>query len=328
MLDELAAELMRRQRETRHRERTERLWRPSLTPVTDLGYFCDRRIVYHRVWPELAAQIGFELASIFTEGKLHEKDIRRELMELGFEVVQAETNFRDERLEITGTIDGKLTVPDKSARKGFRLVPVEIKSIAGSPPATTEAWRHTSRAILRRYFAQLQTYLFLTNELGGLGLFKEKATGLWTVVPAELDYGYTEELLQRAERVRDAVRAIKGTGDNPDPDQVELPDRLADRSECPGCPWVSTCNPADAPIDPILLATDPELLAELEEHEQLERNAARWKELDGSIKDRFKLTKGDKFIVGGADGFLVTKRKHGKGVRVKMVRARDANREI
>ncbi len=311
---ELAAELMRAQRARRaaaHRKN----WTPSATPATDLGYACERRIVYHRCWPNDAAPISDELASIFEEGNLHQRDVRAELAVLGFEVVEAEVNFRDERLEITGTIDGKLALPTQNGDKPPR-VPVEIKSTAGSPPETAEGLRDSGSALYARYYAQMQTYLILTSSPEGLMLFKSKQTGEWTCIPVALDYEYAEALLKKAERVRDVVKRIRGEAGTEEERLARLPARLADRSECGGCPWRDTlCHPAEAPVDPLLLATDAKLTAQIAERAELDPARVRFKDLDEEIKERFKLTAGDRFVVGGK--WLVTKKVQKNGTVIK-----------
>ena len=289
-----------------------RPWTPSLTPATDLGYECERRIVYHRVKPDAAKPVNEGLALLFEEGNLHQRDVRAKLAELGAEVLEAERNFRDERLEITGTIDGRLEVPNGDGRP--RRVPLEIKSTSGAPPADEAAWRASESSLLRRYYAQLTAYMFLANEPEGILLCKGKQGGEWTMVAVELDYEYAEGLLKRAERVRDAVRAWKAASDDA-AREAALPARIADRSECDGGPWRETgCHPADAPVDPLLMAVDAELVGQLDRRAELDPSRREFEKLDERVKARFKLTAGDRFVVG--ERWLVQKKKHGVGVRV------------
>lgn len=277
------------QRELR-RARHSHTWRPTMTPASMLGYRCDRRLVYQRLSPDLARVPDEDLASIFEEGNHHEAQVKRELSELGYEVLDTESEFIDARLDLKGQVDGRLRVIVSRHDRGVR-VPLEIKSTMEDGPRTQDDWR-TRDGLFARYYAQLQTYMFLAPSPFGLGLFKSKPTGLWTVCAVELDYAYAEELLKRAERVRDAVRL------------KVLPDRLLDRSECGGCPFDLTCLPGDAPIDPLLIAEDDELLNELRQREALRADAGAFKKLDERIKNRVKLTHGDRFIVGE---FLITK---------------------
>ncbi len=279
-----AAELQAKQREER-RKRHSKPWVPTATSASSLGYRCERRLVYQRVDPALAAPPNEELSSIFEEGDLHHVQIRKELADLGFEVLENESPFFDERLDIRGHIDGKLKIDGKR-------YPIELKSTMGQGPQTQEIWARET-GLFARYYAQLMIYMFLTNTTEGLGLFKDKVTGLWTVCAVELDYAFAETLLKRAERVRDAVR------------MKVLPDRILDRSECRGCPFELVCLPGDAPVDPLLIAEDEKLIDDMRAREALRRDAGFFKSLDEKIKERFKLTKGERFIAGE---FIVTKR--------------------
>jgi len=303
-IEELATKIMEAQRKRRH-EKHSQVYEPQMTTAGSLGYRCERRLVYARTKPHDGEPIGPELSSIFEEGNLHQADVRRELIDLGFEALEAERSFRDKTLEISGRIDGMLALSDDHRAE---RIPVEIKSCSGTPPQTEQAMRD-HHGLYGRYFAQMQCYLFLASCPYGVFLFKDKITGLWTIVVVHLDYTYAEALLKKAERVRDHVKA--GT----------LPDRLADRSECQGCPWQNTiCLPGDAEFDPLSLVEDQELLAQLDERDDLDAARRRFKILDDHIKDRFKLTKGDRFVVGDETGFLVEKKKHGKGVRIDIKR--------
>ena len=308
MLNELAQKIMEAQRKRRSAKHAG-TYQPQSTTASSLGYKCERRLVYARTKPMDAGPISEELASIFEEGNLHQSDVRRELIDLGFEALEAERYFRDEKLEVAGKIDGMLRLSEEHRSQ---LVPVEIKSTTGTPPATSDGLKNHA-GIYGRYYAQMQSYLFLTSSPAGVFLFKDKITGLWTLVPVDIDYDYAGALIKKAERVRDHIKA--GT----------LPDRLADRSECGGCPWRETiCHPAEAPIDPMLMVADVQLLADITERERLDAMADRYGELDKAIKERFKLTKGDRFIVGDEHGFLITKKPHGKGIRVDIHRLSEA----
>jgi hypothetical protein len=309
-LEELAATIMRKQRERRKAEHA-KIYEPRSTTASSLGYKCERRLVLARTQPHYAAPIGEELSSIFSEGDLHQSDVRKELIEIGHEALEAERSFRDEDLEIGGRIDGKLALT--SEHRALR-VPLEIKSCVGKPPMTAGALRADNGIHGRQYY-QLQSYLYLDGSPAGMFLFKDKTTGLWWLVPVPLDYDCAEELLQKAERVRDHIKA--GT----------LPDRIADRSECSGCPFRdSICLPADAEVDPLQLVNDTELLSQLEERERIESMAKRYDELDKLIKVRFKMTKGKAFVVGDERGFYVTKKVQENGVRVDIKRLTDVRR--
>lgn len=309
---ELASKLMADQRISRLAKHSHS-WQPSMTPATDLGYACDRRIVYHRCWPLRAQPIGEELASIFEEGNLHQTNVRTELAQLGYEVVEQEVNFRDNLLQITGTIDGKIMLAaDDGGRP--RRIPIEIKSTSGVSPKNAEEWRTSETPLLARYYAQLQIYLLLTNEPEGLALFKSKLTGLWSLVAISLDYAYTEGLLQRAERVRDAVARVVTCGADETAKLAQLPDRIASREGCDSCPWRDTmCHPAEAIVDPLLIAQDVDLNALLHERDQLDEARKRYAKIDQNVKCRFKMTAGDRFATGD---YLIVKKVTANSTRI------------
>lgn len=295
-----------------------RPWTPSFTPATDLGYRCERRIQYHRVLPDAARPLSEELACIFAEGDLHERDVRRHLDELGAELVENQRTFRDERLEITGTIDGKLVVELDGKRC---KVPTDIKSTSGTPPTTEEELRSSDSSLYRRYHAQMSIYMLLTNEPEGLLLFKEKTTGTWTPVALKLDFEYTETLLQKAERVRDAVRAYRAAASDEEREAAMLP-RETTRADCKSCPWFDVCKPGDAAIDPLLMAKDEDLVRDLEAREATSDAARAFDKIDKRVKDRLKLTAGDRFIAGhGESAFIMTKKTSSNGaVRISIER--------
>lgn len=318
-IDDLARKLMVEQKAMRVAEHA-KVWEPLSTTATDLGYECERRIVYHRCYPKDAAPFGDELLSIFSEGDLHQKDVRRELGALGYEVVQSETRFADKRLDIAGTIDGMISLPGDRNTHTQRRIPIEIKSTSGAPPTTQDGLRHAENGLYRRYYAQMITYLYLAAEPFGVFIFKNKIDGLWSVVPVELDYAYAENLLKRAERVRDIVRLWTDADDDISREAC-IPERIANRSECTGCPWAQTkCFPADAPVDQLLLAAEPVLIATLTEREQLDPAATRFDKLDKALKERLKLTKFDRLVVGGDGGFLIEKKIQKNGVRILIQR--------
>lgn len=283
-LGDFAREIEQKQRSSRA-EKHARPWKPTATPASAIGSKCDRKLVYMRVAPDLAAPPSEELSSIFEEGNLHDRDIRRELTELGYEVLDNQAEFADERLELKGHVDGRLWF-------NGRRVPYEAKSTVGDGPASQADWAE-AEGLLGRYYDQLTLYLYLTSTPHGLGLFKNKATGQWRVIAVDLDYERAERLLQRAERVRDAIRL------------KVLPERLLDRSECRSCPFETSCLPGDAPVDPLLIAQDDTLINDLRAREQMRGTAKSYDALDKKLKERFKLTAGSRFVAGE---FIITKR--------------------
>jgi hypothetical protein len=344
-LQSWAADLERRQLAKRHASRGS-IWKPTATAATLLGYECERRIVYQRVIPWAAEPVSPELASIFQEGRQHERQVFQELEDdLGVELRNRNATFRDDSLEIAGQLDAEANVP------GVGWVPVEVKGLAFIPGDSVEGVDLASgpTSLLQRYYAQLQIYLFLRGRPLGLFIFKSKVTGRWRCVAVALDYDRAEVLLKRAERVRDAVRDYVAafefvrpfTQDGPadslpvdDPGEdgsarwgsamraaeIELPDRIPTRSECPGCPFRGICNPADAPVDPALLVDDAALVADLEALEKARPERQHYEKTYETVRARFALTAGREFYAGP---FKVEKAPHGKSWRLKITRQQE-----
>lgn len=342
-LQEFAAELERRQLANRLRHRA-RVWKPSATAATQLGYECERRIVYQRVIPWAAAPISAELASIFDEGNHHERQVLGELEgDLGIPLRERNASFRDATLDLVGQLDAEAQVP------GLGWVPVEVKGLAFIPGDSVEGVDLADGpvALHRRYFAQLQVYLFLRGKEVGLFIFKSKVTGRWRSIAVALDYDFTETLLRRAERVRDAVRAYVAafatvrpyTQDGPDLDaegepigadwsaalaaaEPRLPPRIADRSECGSCPFRRRCNPSEAPVDPALLVEDETLIADLAAMAEARPHRAVYEKKHKAIRERFALTAGSVFFAGP---FKIEKRPHGKTWKLVITRKEETH---
>lgn len=344
-LEQWARALEQRQLAGRLKRRVS-TWKPTATAATQLGYECERRIVYQRVLPWAAEPISAELASIFEEGEHHERQVLRELEEeLGVKLRNRAASFRDEKLDVVGKIDTEAFV------EGVGWVPVEVKGLTHIPGDDVEGAELADGpvALHRRYFAQLQTYLYLRNIEMGLFIFKSKATGRWRVVPVSLDYGRMETILQRAERVRDAVRAyvqafgtvMAYTQDGPPPDaedvpflspewanallagEEHLPERIPDRSECGACPFKRHCNPSQAPIDPALLVEDQALIADLQKLLEAKPHRQTYERGYKKVKERFMLTAGSVFFAGH---FRVEKKPHGQGTKLVITNEQEGAR--
>ncbi len=293
----------------------EGIWKPTATAATELGYDCERRIVYRRVMPWAAQPVSPELASIFEEGKHHERQVLRELEEeLGIRLRNRQSTFREPRLELVGALDAEAHVD------GVGWVPVEVKGLAFIPGDDVEGidLADAPKALHRRYFAQLQVYLIIRGLPLGLFIFKSKTTGRWRCIPVELDYERCELLLLKADRVRNAVQMFISAfeewhpfnQDGPAPGLEDrwneavarasefLPERLLSRAECTQCPFLNTCNPSQAAIDPALLIDDQELISQLEKRAANKPARDDYERTHKEIRERFKLTQGDVFFAG------------------------------
>lgn len=249
--------------------------------ASSLGLSCERQLFYEQSAWEQRALPPIELQAIFELGKDVEEIAIRRLEGMGVQILQRGKDYIDRRLNLTGHVDAKLGWPGWT-----KAIPAEIKGLnpftAGSI-RTVEDIRDHKQEWVRKYYGQLQTYLYLDgSELGVFVLFN-KVSGQLEFIDCPLDYAYAETLLQKAERVRDAVKM-----------GVPPPRHLT--SECAHCPFVHVCQP-DMQFGPgVELLDSAELEAMLKRREELSAAASEWESLDKSIKAQ--LPKRPELIVG------------------------------
>jgi len=202
------------------------------TRAGTIGHECDRFIFYERSgkYSELRAPATPERQCLFDLGNMVESYVLSVLEhDMGIEIVQRQRDYVDQRYQISGRLDAKLR--RRTWPRGG--VPSEIKGLnpwLGSKLITLDDIRNHPDAWVRRYYAQLQCYLFLSAEERGLFVLFNKSNGQIEFVDCPLDYEYAEGLLQRAERVRDFLA------------KDELPPRRLS-SDCERCDFRAPCAP-------------------------------------------------------------------------------------
>lgn len=346
-LSVFASELERKQLDGRMKKQA-RIWKPTATSATQLGYECERRIVYQRAMPWAAEQISPELASIFEEGNLHERQVVQELEnDLGIKLRERQSTFRDERLDIVGVTDFDMLVD------GIGWVPTEVKGLTGVPGEDTgEEDMAEGSDLLRRYASQLQTYLFLKSKPLGMFIIKSKMTGRWRCIPVRLNYERVEVILRRAERVRDAYRTfvkvfssvMPFTQDGPPMEdrtglhvavqwdlalaaaETMLPERQTTRAECARCPFKKRCNPSQVPVDPALLIDDEDLIGILNRREATREARQTYEKNHKWLKERFENVGGSVWFAGK---HRIERKPHGKFTKLIVTNqeVRNANDE-
>lgn len=242
---------------------------------------CDRQMVYSVLdWQSRPAP-GADLQARFEAGKEFEKQVTRELIDMGFDFQQSqmpvEIKNRAGEVIATGRIDGFVRFD------GVR-VPVEIKSMA---PAIFQGIKSVEdfqkKPWLRKYTRQLTMYQYGNGCEWGLFIVGDML-GHWKMLPLALDYGEAESILQRLERVHDAIKVKR------------YPDRIVyDQSICGKCPFSVMCLP-DMVATEAVITNSPETEAMIERHEELKPLAKEYDEIHDNIKASFKA---EKTIVGG-----------------------------
>jgi len=236
--------------------------------ASSIGNPCER-YHYHSIhdWREKVLHDEL-LQSIFDEGNLHEKDVMRQLNEMGFEIVEQQRAFQLDKPLVTGHIDGIL-------RWHGQDYPFDVKTISPYEFDRIDAIEDlilSKKLYQRNYPAQLQIYMLMTNCEYGFLLFKNKLTGAIKTIWAQIDFDYCDQLLKRAERVYTALQACTP------------PDRCNSFDVCKDCPYAHLCLPDIKMGEGVIPIDDMELQALLERREQLEAAAKEFKAIDSDIK--------------------------------------------
>ncbi len=251
--------------------------------ASDLGHPCTRYLVLTRTQGEDAEPPSPTLQMLFNEGNLHERDLVRWLADFcDIHVTGSQTSFPPNSYNITGHVDGLLgVVGDGHLLDPDDLMVVEMKSLNGShyPQINTAAdMRNTSVWFIRKWYVQIQIYMFLSDRELAIVAIKNKWTGERKGIAVDIDYEYVEGLLERVEAINRHVR--KNT----------LPDYTTDRSVCKRCPFFGrVCDP---PMEGegLLVSTDQLAIERIGRAKELSYAGGEFNALMGWIKDWAKST--------------------------------------
>lgn len=237
--------------------------------ASSAGHPC-ARYHYHSIHDWREKQLHDEiLQSIFDEGAMHEKDVIAQLNVMGFQIVEQQRSFQLDKPLITGSIDGILRYKNKD-------FPFDIKSINPydfNKIQTIEDLMFSKKIHQRKYPAQLQLYLLMSNNDVGCLIFKNKLTGELKTIFAQIDYDYTEQILKRAEVVYAALA------------KNEPPKCINDFDACKECPFRHICLPDLKMGEGVIVMDDAELNGLLERREELAPMAKEYKTIDEDVKE-------------------------------------------
>jgi len=217
---------------------TNKLWEASQAKIqtypcnnvraSSIGHPCERFLVLSITNWEDKKPHSASLQNIFDLGNAIEVEVIRRIKEAGFELLTARKNFKIATPLITGRED--IMLQDLGTGE---LYPCEIKGLA---PHTfdrlnsAEDMLNSKLTHVRGYPAQLQIYMFHHNKEKGFFILFNKINGQIKVIEVELDLDYTEQLLQKAERVYAHIES------------GSLPDCIDDESVCTECPLLHICG--------------------------------------------------------------------------------------
>lgn len=234
---------------------------------------CSRQGVYSITsWDKKKLHTTY-LQARFEKGKQEEEMLIRELMQLGFEVVETQVPLAKDMMDtyrLSGKIDGKIKFMD-------RRIPFEVKSMspyAFDKVASLDDIKND--LFMSRYYRQMQVYLMGHNEPAGV-FFLTDCLGHWTIIPVPLDYEESEQILKKVEEINRHVDA--GT----------LPDRIEyDEKICGFCPFSHICLPDVINEKKIQWKDDPALERLLSRRAELEPGASEYDKVDKEIKERLR----------------------------------------
>lgn len=255
---------------------------------------CERKMVYSITnWQDKTLP-SLDLQYIFDAGNVWERATVRRLEEAGVEIEQRQRDF--EYQGITAHIDGMVRVDGKP-------YPIEIKSMSQyiwEQINTVEDMTKSDKSYLRKYPAQLQLYLLMSNAEKGCFVLVNKQTSRVKEIWMTLDYAYCEELLKKAERVDCHVDA--GT----------LPDRIPyDPDMCDRCDFAHICLPPVENRDSLYLEQSAEIEQTLKNREVVAEASKAYAALDKTVKEWAKKIS-QPFILCG--DFLIKKKPSKDGV--------------
>jgi len=266
--------------------------------ISQLDDPCCRRLYYERTAWDKKSPPDDGLLGTFATGNALEPVIERIVSTLGeaskpqFRIIASQSATTDDLLhmyQISGRIDGLWQTKENGDWQTEGVVDIKtchpniFNQLTDYASLSKYPWT-------QKYRGQLMLYSFAYNLEHCILLFVNKAN-LYQIkaIPFDLDYGYLETLLQKAETVNKAV------------DAQEPPAKLNDPDTCPRCPFLSLCCPDFTSKGNLKIEDNEELEAVLYRLNELEPAHAEYKELEKQ-RDAI-LVKGRDIVCGP---FMVT----------------------
>lgn len=185
--------------------------KPSGFRASELGHMCARAQYHTRVDWDKRPVPDDKLAAIFALGRELESYVERVLSSAGVRVVQTQVSIYDNRLDLSGRIDGLIVSDGKE-------IPIEIKSVNDRDFQRLNTWKDfcdTSSPWLLKWALQLPCYLWLHSAEHGIYVLVSKSTGEIKLVPVSLEESV--ELLDTAFKILDEAKAAMESGVPPEP---------------------------------------------------------------------------------------------------------------
>lgn len=244
------------------------------------GWVCKRRLQWTRTrWRE-ASLPDTGLERLFAMGRVLEPVILRRLEDSGLTITQSQRDLSWPEFQLTGHIDGIVSVPDTPEE-----AILEIKSCSRFSYDKLKKAGRTAAEIMKiggylaGYVSQLGLYCLLMGKQRGFLFFVEKDTLRSHTVEVNLNdtavLNAAEAALSRFEAVNKAIA-----------EGIDLPAEPADY--CDRCPFAAACQPDRDWTQSIAMMDNNEIEGALERRDELKVLASELKEIEDDLSTVFK----------------------------------------
>lgn len=277
-----------------HFKRQRKVFPYHTNRASEIGHPCLRYLVLSRTrWPDKML-VDVVLQQIFNEGNMHEEAVKKTLTEVGFELTQQQRSYFEAPQNISGHLDTFIShrhlIP--------KSIPAEIKSMSSSNWDSINRYSdlvNHKQYYIRKYPAQIQFYMYLTECEHGLFILKNKQTGQLKFISVEFDYDYVERLLKKAEKINKYVT------------EKIYPDETTDElAICQSCPFRHICFKEQDYGKGLIILDDAVIADKIKRMLQLKETAQEHdrlkKEVGDTVKARAQTDRPDdkraEFIIG------------------------------
>ena len=267
--------------------------------ASQIGHPCERYLVYSITRWQDQKPHSAETEFMFEGGRLVEDLAIKDFEDAGFTVYRPEPDkaIMAAKPTITGHVDIRVDFGNSKVYTG------EIKGLNmydWSSLNCLQDFFDSKKVWIRKYPAQLMTYLYIKKEEEGFFYLKSVPKFQPKLIWVTLDHDYMNSILEKTERIEKYV--ADGT----------LPQGINDLDICQYCGFFHVCIP-DLKGKELQIIEDPEFENKLIRREELKSLAAEYNRINNEIKN---LIEGkEKLLVGN---FLITgKWIERKGYEVK-----------
>jgi len=242
--------------------------------ASEIGHPCERYLVYSITnWIDKTPYKP-ELQFIFEGGNAIEDLAINDFVEAGYKVYRPEPDkaIAESRPTITGHIDIRVDFGYGKVYTG------EIKGLSKydwDGLNCLDDFFKSKKVYIRKYPAQLMTYLYIKGEDKGFFYLKSIPAFQPKLIWIDLDYGYMESILQKTERIENHVK------------NKTLPPQIDDYSICENCGFLHLCLP-EIKRQAMEIIDDEELESMLKRWDELKPQAKEYDVLDKQLKESFR----------------------------------------